>query len=73
MTSEETKEPQDEILKIKQRVLKVLEDTKEAIHRAFEEEGYDESYFDILIDLKVKIDDTILRVYEKERAIDILG
>jgi len=50
-----------EELELKFKILEILEVTYDEIYRAFNDEGYDTAFFDLDIDLKVKIDDVTLR------------
>lgn len=50
-----------EELELKCKILEILEVTYDEIYRAFNDLGYDTAFFDLDIDLKVKIDDVTLR------------
>jgi hypothetical protein len=68
----ETEEESEEELKIKQSIVKILEEAKNKVHLAFEKAGFDEAYFTVKIDLRVRINDTEIRVYDFERALGVL-
>jgi len=54
-----------EELEMKAEIQKLLYMTKEKVWKIFEDHEYDAAYFDIIIDLKVKINTTQMREYEK--------
>jgi len=57
-----------EELELRTKILAVLKNAQKGIHDAFSDLGFDESYFDLSIDLRVKVDDTELRVRERYAA-----
>lgn len=56
---------------LKQDVLKLLEKTKAQIYLLFEKHNLDAAFFDLSIDLNVDINETKLRVREKQKALQI--
>jgi len=60
---------EEEILQLKQSVLKVLSETKENIYKKFGEFGFDPSCFNININLKVTIDDSVLQIKEGWKSV----
>jgi len=61
---------EEEEVKLRQDILKVLMKAKEEIYDCFDRAGFDPSYFNILIDLRCIINDITLRIYEKERSLE---
>jgi len=55
---------EDEVLLLKQNILKVLTETKEDILKQFDELDFNPMCFDAKIDLKVTIDDSTIGVKE---------
>jgi len=60
---------EEEILQLKQSMLKVLTDAKENIYKKFDEFDFDPSCFNININLKVTIDDSILQIKEGWKSV----
>lgn len=56
-------------IKLGQKILAVLKETKDKIYECFDDFGFDAAYFDIEIDLKCQVNDLMLRIHEKEKAL----
>ncbi len=63
-------ENREEVL-LKQKVLELLETTRNKVYNIFEESGFDAAFFDIDIDFKVGIDHTTIRVREREKRVEL--
>jgi len=65
--SEKTKfSVEDDERKCLEETLQLLHQTKSKFHDIWEKMGgFDLAYFDVVIDLRIKVDDTELRVKEK--------